>query len=90
MTLETKESGRPAEEQDGWPVSSPAAEGTDADLLRGIGPHLEAWTDANAHAVLIVRHCKLVYERYFTGDDWGDAARAGRVPCRPENMICVL
>jgi CubicO group peptidase (beta-lactamase class C family) len=51
----------------------------DGELLRGIAPHFEAWTDANAHAVLIARHGKLVYERYFTGDDWAWATHLGRV-----------
>ncbi|AVA22881.1 MULTISPECIES: serine hydrolase [unclassified Rhizobium] len=65
--------GLPEVSADGWISSIPEEHGFDADRLRGIGPHFEAWTEANAHAILIARHGKLVYERYFTGEDrtWG-------------------
>lgn len=76
---EPEEHSGPAETQDGWPVSSPEAEGLDAELLGGLGPQFEAWSEANAHAVLIASHGKLVYERYFTGEDWAWATPLGRV-----------
>ncbi|HEV8390539.1 MAG TPA: serine hydrolase, partial [Dongiaceae bacterium] len=70
---------QPASLADGWAVASPESAGLNGDLIRGIGPHFESWTDANAHAILIARRGKLVYERYFTGEDqaWGKAL--GRV-----------
>jgi CubicO group peptidase (beta-lactamase class C family) len=71
--------GMPSSEQDGWQISAPENEGFDADLLRGIGPHFEAWDEANAHAVLIPRNGKLVYERYFTGEDKAGATPLGKV-----------
>lgn len=71
--------GIPTSEEDGWQISAPENEGFKADLLRGIGPHFEAWDEANAHAVLVCRHGKLVYERYFTGDDRAWATPLGRV-----------
>ena len=58
---------------------SPELQGLDGDLLRGIGPHFESWTDTNAHAILIARHGKLVYEHYFTGEDWSWGKALGRV-----------
>jgi hypothetical protein len=63
----------PADMADGWPVAAPEKMGLDGELIRGIGPHFDSWTDANAHAILIARHGTLVYERYFTGEDqiWG-------------------
>jgi CubicO group peptidase (beta-lactamase class C family) len=63
----------PADMADGWPVAAPEKMGLDGELIRGIGPHFDSWTDANAHPILIARHGTLVYERYFTGEDqiWG-------------------
>ncbi|MDL2405522.1 serine hydrolase [Rhizobium calliandrae] len=59
--------------------SSPEEHGFDADRLREIGPHFEAWTEANLHAVVVARHGKLVYEHYFTGEDRAWATPLGRV-----------
>ena len=69
----------PTELPDGWPIGSPESAGLNSDLLRGIGRHFESWTDANAHAILIARHGKLVYERYFTGEDQAWGKPLGRV-----------
>jgi CubicO group peptidase (beta-lactamase class C family) len=59
---------------DGWKVAAPDTQGLDAAQLCAIGPRFDAWTQANAHAVLVVRNGALVYERYFTGADekWGE------------------
>jgi CubicO group peptidase (beta-lactamase class C family) len=54
---------------DGWQVAAPAAVGLDPATLCGIGPRFKAWTAANVHSVLVVRHGKLIYEQYFTGTD---------------------
>lgn len=70
---------QPASLADGWTVASPESVGLDGDLIRGIGPHFDSWTDANAHAILIARHGKLVYEHYFTGEDWKWGEALGRV-----------
>jgi CubicO group peptidase (beta-lactamase class C family) len=73
MPDNARNDGRPVDLQDGWPIGSPESVGLDGELLRGIGPHFESWTDANAHAILVARHGELVYEHYFTGEDqsWG-------------------
>jgi CubicO group peptidase (beta-lactamase class C family) len=50
-----------------------------ASVLSGLAPRFENWSDANLHAALMVRHGKLVHERYFTGEDRAWATRLGRV-----------
>ena len=42
-------------------------------------PQFEGWSDANLHAALMVRHGKLDYERYFTGEDRACATHIGHV-----------
>jgi hypothetical protein len=64
---------------DGWQVASPDVVGLDPKLLCAIGPHFKTWTTANVHSVLVVRHDKLVYEQYFTGDDQKLGRAAGIV-----------
>ena len=61
--------GAPAAAEDGWQVAAPDAVGLDPATLCGIGPRFRAWTAADIHAVLVIRHGKLVYERYFAGLD---------------------
>jgi CubicO group peptidase (beta-lactamase class C family) len=68
--------GAPAktsEQDDGWLVAQPDAAGMNGEVLRGLAPQFESWSDANLHAALMVRHGRLVYEHYFTGNDvaWG-------------------
>ncbi|HET6159726.1 MAG TPA: serine hydrolase [Dongiaceae bacterium] len=70
---------QPASLADGWSVASTESVGLNGELIRGIGPHFESWTDANAHAILIARHGKLVYEHYFTGEDRAWGKELGRV-----------
>lgn len=64
-----KDCGKPPDLRDGWRVAAPADVGLDPALVCAIGPRFAAWTEANAHAVLIVRKGTLVYERYFAGQD---------------------
>ena len=61
---------KPTDFHDGWTVAAPEQEGLDPALICGIGPRLEALKEANAHGVVIARHGRLVYERYFAGNDW--------------------
>ena len=64
--------GSPASLNDGWPTATPEGTSLDGPRLCGIAARLAA-TNANVHAVVIVRHGKLVFEQYFNGDDqlWG-------------------
>ncbi|MFI4987313.1 MAG: serine hydrolase domain-containing protein [Alphaproteobacteria bacterium] len=61
--------GAPAAAEDGWQVAAPGAVGLDPRTLCSIGPRFAAWTAADIHAVLVIRHGKLVYEQYFAGAD---------------------
>jgi CubicO group peptidase (beta-lactamase class C family) len=67
--------GTPTTLDDGWTIASPESVGLDAARLCGIAARLKE-TEANAHAVIIVRHGKLVFEQYFAGYDepWGEDA----------------
>ena len=60
--------GVPAALGDGWSIDSPDSVGLDGARLCSIAARLKA-TDANVHAVVIVRHGKLVFEQYFSGYD---------------------
>jgi CubicO group peptidase (beta-lactamase class C family) len=64
--------GSPASIGDGWPTATPESAGLDGERLCGIAARLKE-TQANVHAVVIVRHGKLVFEQYFPGYDepWG-------------------
>ena len=70
---------RGPDQDDGWVIGSPGAEGMNADVLSGLAPQFEAWSDANLHAALMVRHGRLVYEHYFAGEDVAWGTRLGRV-----------
>ena len=64
--------GVPAALGDGWTIDSPESAGLDSVRLCAIAARLKE-TEANVHAVVIVRHGKLVFEQYFAGYDepWG-------------------
>jgi CubicO group peptidase (beta-lactamase class C family) len=74
--------GTPAktsEQDDGWLVAQPDAAGMNADVLSGLAPQFESWSDANLHAALMVRHGRLVYKRYFAGEDTAWGSPLGRI-----------
>ena len=64
--------GTPKALDDGWATASPESAGMDTAQLCGIAAHLNE-IGADAHAVVVVRHGKLVFEQYYTGYDepWG-------------------
>ncbi|QIG47851.1 serine hydrolase [Nordella sp. HKS 07] len=64
--------GTPAAAED-WPTGAPGDVGLDAARLCALGEMLDTSPDINVHAVLVVRHGKLVYETYRSGVDerWG-------------------
>jgi CubicO group peptidase (beta-lactamase class C family) len=59
------ECGAPAAMSDGWPVSPPAQQGLDPELICATGRGLAKRTEAVPHGVVVVRHGALVYEQYF-------------------------
>ena len=68
--------GTPTALDDGWTIASPESVGLDSERLCTIAARMKE-TDANVHAVVIVRHGKLVFEQYFAGPDerWHVAGR---------------
>ena len=70
----------PAAMSDGWPVSPPAAQGLDPQLICAAGPGLAKLTGADPHGVVVIRHGVLVYEQYFAGDDTRGWTPVGVVP----------
>jgi CubicO group peptidase (beta-lactamase class C family) len=64
--------GSPATIGDGWPTATPESAGLDGERLCGIAARLVA-SNANVHAVIVVRRGTLVFEQYFPGYDqpWG-------------------
>ena len=60
--------GTPAALDDGWAIASPESVGLDGARLCAIAARLKE-IEANVHAVVIVRHGKLVFEQYFSGAD---------------------
>src|SRR5207244_12419205 len=64
--------GVPAALGDGWTIDSPDSVGLDGARLCRIADRLKE-TDANVHAMVVVRHGRLVFEQYFPGYDepWG-------------------
>ncbi len=67
--------GSPTALDDGWTTASPESVGLDGARLCTIAARLKQ-TEADVHAVVIVRHGKLVFEQYFAGYDepWGENA----------------
>src|SRR5260370_13029284 len=69
------ECSAPAAMSDEWPVSLPAQQGLDPELVCATGPGLAKRTEAAPSGVGVVRHGALVYEQYFAGDMYGYAVR---------------
>lgn len=64
--------GSPSSIDDGWETASPDSVGMDDAQLCGIAARLEQRA-TSVHSIVVVRHGKLVFEQYFSGDDqpWG-------------------
>src|SRR5215218_5450453 len=60
--------GTPVKLDDGWTIASPERVNLDGARLCAIAARLKEM-QANVHAVVIVRHGKLVFEQYFRGPD---------------------
>jgi CubicO group peptidase (beta-lactamase class C family) len=55
--------------EDQWQVATPESVGLDVAKLGGLAARFKEWTEANLHGVIVVRHGKLAFERYFRGFD---------------------
>jgi len=60
--------GTPTALDDGWSIATPESVGLDGARLCAIAARMKE-TEANIHAMVIVRHGKLVFEQYFSGPD---------------------
>ena len=68
--------GTPTALDDGWSIATPESVGLDSARLCAIAARMKE-TEANIHAVVIIRHGRLVFEQYFPGLDeqWDVAGR---------------
>jgi len=53
----------------GWELTQPGDHGFDTGRLASIGPGIEAFERPDFQALLVARHGRLVFERYFNGHD---------------------
>ena len=63
--------------QQGWPIGTPADVGLDEHLLAAAADN--AALSPVVQSLLVVRHGKLVFERYFNGSDAGEANNVASV-----------
>ena len=61
--------GVPLSHGDGWAAGTPESVDLSSAALCPVVTWLENWKEADVHAILVVRHGKLVFEHYFTGTD---------------------
>jgi CubicO group peptidase (beta-lactamase class C family) len=61
---------------DGWTVAAPEDLGLDGARLCDLEAFLKQWPGANIHALVVVRHGKLVLEHYLAGQDVRFASEA--------------
>lgn len=71
---------------DDWPLATPSQVGMDGGLLEELAPQFEAWREANLHGVVMIRRGKLVFDRYFEGEDERYGRPLGRVAHGPERL----
>jgi CubicO group peptidase (beta-lactamase class C family) len=75
--------GDPISSIDGWQLATPESVGLSKAALCPMVKWLAESQLDNVHAVLVVRHGKLVFEQYFTGDDEHLGNKAGIVTFGP-------
>jgi hypothetical protein len=71
--------GVPSAGSDRWPVATPESVGLSSAALCPMAKWLGDSKQDNVHAVIVVRHGKLVFERYFKGNDEHLGRPAGEV-----------
>jgi CubicO group peptidase (beta-lactamase class C family) len=69
---------------DRWPVGTPESVGLQSDSLCQVAAWIGESKERNVHAVLVARHGRLVFERYFTGPDEIRGSRPRTVVFGPE------
>jgi len=76
--------GTPAAAVDNWPIATAASVGLSGATLCSMAKWLGDWKEGNVHSVLVVRHGKLIFEKYFTGIDEHLGNPVGEVTFGPE------
>ena len=68
-----------------WQVTKPESAGFRSEPLRALVKWLDSFDEANVHGIVVVRHGKLLFEYYRTGEDecWG--MPLGKVMHGPES-----
>lgn len=82
----------PAALDDGWAVGKPSGAGLDLAALSALASEIETGVLPNVHAVLIEHEGRLVFERYWPGDDenWGQSiGRVGHGPTTQHDLRSV-
>jgi len=75
--------GDPISSIDSWQIATPESAGLSKAALCPMVKWLAESKLDNVHAVLIVRHGKLVFEQYFTGDDEHLGRKVGAIAFGP-------
>jgi CubicO group peptidase (beta-lactamase class C family) len=73
----------PARLDDGWTMATPKDTGFDSDKLCPLDKFIGQWTGAKIHGVVVVRHGKLVMERYYKGMPPRESGRSDAVQFGP-------
>jgi CubicO group peptidase (beta-lactamase class C family) len=74
----------PSAGEDHWSVAAPESVGLAGATLCSMVKWLDDSKESNVHAVLVVRHGKLVFEHYFSGSDTRLSLPLGDVTFRPD------
>jgi CubicO group peptidase (beta-lactamase class C family) len=74
----------PGAGDDHWPVATPESVGISSATLCPVVKWLGDRKETNVHAIVVVRHGKLVFDHYFTGDDEHLGRSVGEVTFDPQ------
>jgi CubicO group peptidase (beta-lactamase class C family) len=69
-----------------WPTAAPAEVGLDGGTLETLAQRIQRGELGNLHALLVARDGRLVFERYFAGDDQLWSSSLGRIEFGPETL----
>jgi hypothetical protein len=69
----------PVRLDDGWTLATPKDAGFDPGKLCPLDKFIGRWSGAKIHGVVVVRHGKLVLERYYKGAPPPESGRTGVV-----------
>ena len=73
-SCDQQEKKQPAVNDEGFTIGSMVEVGIDSSIINKIDTAISKGTYPNIHSLLIARHNKLVFEKYWPGEDqrWGD------------------